>query len=432
MEGTTADGFQPVRDAFAANFTERGDTGAALAVHQDGRLVVDLWGGERCGDTGAALGTTGSAPRGEQPQPWTADTVALLRSASKGPAAAVPQLLQQRGTLDLDAPVAAYWPEFRAAGKDRVSVRQLLAHRAGVPVLDRPLSLAEAVDGVSGPRAVAAQPPVWEPGAAHGYHPHTFSWLLDELVLRVTGRTLGRWFTEELTRPLGLDLHFGPPSAVASRTARLRSVPAPAPVAGSGPRVRPKSTVTHAYRDPGSLTRRAFGAVDLARTAGPGAVVGPAAGPAAGATANTAADQPPTDENHPAYRASGLPGAAGIGTARALSAFYAMLLGPLEDGTPRLFTPGTLAAASTAESVGPDRVLVVPTRFGPGFMLHSPASPMLGPGSFGHPGRGGSLAFADPESGVGFGYVTAAMQQSVTSDPRTQAVLRALRGCLDR
>nr|WP_260220398.1 serine hydrolase domain-containing protein [Streptomyces gossypii] len=389
-----ADGFLAVRDAFVRNFAARGDTGAALAVHLDGRQIIDLWGGTR--DGGA---------------PWARDTAVMVRSATKGPAAAVLHLLHQRGRLDLDAPVGTYWPEFKTNGKERVLVRQLLAHRAGLPVLDRPLTLAEAVDGVSGPRAVAAQAPLWEPGTAHGYHAHTFSWLLDELVRRVTGQRLGVWFAHEVAEPLGLDLWFGLPPAsggdsgsavtgAGSRIARTVAAEAPEQPAGQGLRVRAKSAVADAYRDPASLTRRTFGVIT-----------------------------PHPDENDPAYLTAGLPGSGAVTTARALSRFYASLIGEPEDGR-RLFTPATLTQARSQESSGPDQVLLTHTRFGLGYMLHGPASPMLGPGSFGHPGRGGSLAFADPEAGVSFAYTTAGMQKSVTSDPRAQALIRALRGCL--
>ncbi len=384
VHGTVAEGFEPVREAFAKSFTERGERGAALAVHRDGRLVVDLWAGSAHADD----------PDGP---PWAKDTAQIIRSAGKGPAAACLLLLHQRGQLDLDAPVGTYWPEFKAAGKERVLVRHLLTHRAGVAALDVPLTAGQAMDGVSGARAVAAQAPQWEPGSAHGYHAQTFGWLLGELVLRATGRTLGRWFDQEIAGPLGLDLWFGLPPGQAARVGRLAAVEAPPPPASQGLRARPKRSVTEAYADPGSLTRRAFGAID-----------------------------PAPDENSPAYRAAELPASNATATARSLSRFYAALIGPV-DGHRALFAPATLTAARSAESDGPDRVLVVSTRFGQGFMLHGPSSPLLAPGSFGHPGRGGSLGFADPESGTAFAYVTCAMQRSVTADPRAQAVLRALR-----
>ncbi|MER5884636.1 serine hydrolase domain-containing protein [Streptomyces sp. NPDC001941] len=383
VQGTVAAGFEPVRDAFVRNFEQRGERGAAVAVYRDGHKVVDLWAGTRDAD--------GTAP-------WAVDTAQVLRSATKGVAAAVPLLLHQRGQLDLDAPVGTYWPEFKAAGKERALVRHLLAHRAGVPVLDRPLTVAEAVDPHAGVAAVAAQAPVWEPGTDHGYHPHTFSWLLSGLVRKVTGRSIGRWVAEEIARPLGLDLWIGLPADEAHRVGRIAQVPEE-DASGTALKLRPKRAVTEAYADPGSLTRRAFAAID-----------------------------PKPDENDPRYRAAELPGASGIGTARGLARFYAATIGPV-DGH-RLFAPATLTLARTEESAGPDRVLVVNTRFGLGYMLHGTASPLLAEGSFGHPGRGGSLGFADPESGTAFGYVTNGMRKSVTADPRAQALVRAVRSVL--
>ncbi|NSC22192.1 beta-lactamase family protein [Streptomyces albus subsp. chlorinus] len=389
VHGTVAEGYEPVRDAFVRNFAERGEKGAAVAVHRDGRAVVDLWGGT-------------TDPADPQAPPWSRETAVVVRSATKGLAAAVPHLLHQRGQLDLDAPVGSYWPEFKTAGKERLLVRHLLAHRAGLPVPAAPLTPAEALHPGNGPRVLAAQAPEWEPGTAHGYHAHTFGWLLAELVVRASGgRSLGRWFADEIAGPLGLDVWIGLPDEVAAsgRVARVAELPAPEAVPGAL-RTRPKRSVTDAYADPRSLTRRAFDAIT-----------------------------PRPDENDPAYRAAELPAANGIATARSLSAFYAALLGPLE-GRRRLFTPATLTQARSLESDGPDRVLVINTRFGLGYMLHGSACPMLGPGSFGHPGRGGSLGFADPETGTSFGYVTNTLHRSVTSDPRPQSLVRALRAAV--
>ncbi|WP_127356345.1 serine hydrolase domain-containing protein [Actinacidiphila soli] len=387
VHGTVADGFEPVRDAFVRNFEALGERGAAVALYRDGRKVVDLYAGV-------------ADPEGTAP--WEQDTAQVVRSATKGVAAACLLLLHQRGQLDLDAPVGSYWPEFKAHGKERVTVRDALAHRAAVPALDTPLTPAQAVDGVSGARAVAAQTPLWAPGADHGYHAVTYSWLLGELVLRASGRSIGRFVEQEIARPLGgLDLWIGLPPEQAHRVGRLAPVEPPPAPAGQGLKARPKRAVADAYADPGSLTRRAFGVID-----------------------------PRPDENDPAYRAAELAASAGIATARSLARFYAALVGDVSEGGRKLFAPATLTAARTIESDGPDRVLVVNTRFGLGYMLHGPASPFLSPGSFGHPGRGGSLAFADPGAGIGFGYVTNGMQRNVTADPRAQALVRAVRVCL--
>ncbi|MGW5046247.1 serine hydrolase domain-containing protein [Streptomyces griseoluteus] len=383
VNGTVAEGFEPVAEAFAANFARLGERGAAVAVYRDGHRVVDLWAGTRDVD--------GSAP-------WERGTAQIVRSATKGVAAAALLLLHQRGLLDLDAPVGAYWPEFKAAGKERALVRDLLAHRAGVPVLDRPLTPAEAADPGLGAAAVAAQAPVWEPGTDHGYHAQTYSWLTGELVRRVAGRPIGEFVASEIAAPAGADVWLGLPAAEQARVGRVG--PVSAPETPGALKVRPKRAVADAYADPASLTRRAFAAIT-----------------------------PLPDENAPAYRSAALPASNGIATADGLARVYASLIGEVDGGT-RLFTAETTELARAEASAGPDRVLVVGTRFGLGFMLHGPASPLLSPTAFGHPGRGGALAFADPASGVSFGYVTNGFQGGVTADPRAQALVRAVRGSL--
>ncbi|MFF7354125.1 MULTISPECIES: serine hydrolase domain-containing protein [Streptomyces] len=386
VNGTVAEGFEPVREAFAANFTLLGERGAAVAVYRDGHKVVDLWAGTKDVD-----GTAGTAP-------WEPGTAQIVRSATKGVAAAALLLLHQRGELDLDAPVGAYWPEYKAAGKEHTLVRHLLAHRAGVPVLDRPLTPAEAADPDLGAAAVAAQAPVWEPGTGHGYHAQTYSWLTGELIRRITGRPVGAWIADEIAGPVGADLWLGLPESEHARVGRVG--PAAAPEAVGGLKTRPKRAVAEAYADPESLTRRAFAAIT-----------------------------PLPDENDAAYRAAALPASNGIATADGLARFYASLIGEVDGGT-RLFSPETRELARAERSAGPDRVLVVGTRFGLGYMLHGAASPLLSPGSFGHPGRGGALAFADPETGIAFGYVTNGFRKSVTADPRAQALVRAVRTAL--
>jgi CubicO group peptidase (beta-lactamase class C family) len=375
VNGTVAEGFEPVRDAFVRNFDTLGDRGAAVTVYRDGHKVVDLWGGTRDVD-----GT----------EPWRPGTAQIVRSATKGVAAAVLLLLHQRGELDLDAPVGEWWPEYQAAGKEHTLVRHLLAHRAGVPVLDRPLTVAQAADPVLGAEAVAAQAPAWEPGTDHGYHAQTYSWLTGELVRRVTGRPIGAWIADEIAGPVGADFWLGLPEvgklAVTETAGALRT--------------RPKRAVSDAYADPDSLTRRAFAAIT-----------------------------PQPDENDPVYRAAALPASNGMATADGLARIYASLIGDVDGGV-RLFDPETVELARGEQSAGPDRVLVVGTRFGLGYRLHGSASPLLSPASFGHPGRGGALGFADPESGVAFGYVTNGFRKSVTADPRAQALVRAVRTAL--
>ncbi|MGN9814504.1 serine hydrolase domain-containing protein [Streptomyces sp. SD11] len=384
VNGTVAEGFEPVEAAFVRNFETLGDRGAAVAVYRDGHKVVDLWAGTKDID-----GT----------EPWARGTAQIVRSATKGVAAAALLLLHQRGQLDLDAPVGEYWPEFKAAGKERVLVRHVLAHRAGLPVLDHPLTPEESLDPLRGAEAVARQAPVWEPGTDHGYHALTYGWLVGELLRRVTGAGIGDWIAREIAGPVGADLWVGLPERETGRVGRVGRVETPEH-GGGALRARPKRSVTEAYEDPASLTRRAFAAIT-----------------------------PFPDQNDPAYRAAALPATNGIATADGLARFYASLIGEV-DGGARLFTPSTLAAARTEESAGPDRVLVINTRFGLGYMLHGSASPFLSPGSFGHPGRGGSLGFADPESGTAFAYVTNGFRKTVTADPRAQGLVRAVRAAL--
>ncbi|QQM41462.1 serine hydrolase domain-containing protein [Streptomyces liliifuscus] len=398
VNGTVAEGFEPVGEAFVRNFEVLGERGAAVAVYRDGRRVVDLWAGTKDVDGTKGADGTKDADGGAGSAPWERGTAQIVRSATKGVAAAALLLLHQRGLLDLDAPVGEYWPEFKAAGKERVLVRHVLSHRAGLPVLDRPLTPEEALDPLRGAEAVARQGLVWEPGTDHGYHALTYGWLIGELVRRVTGRGVGDWIAEEIAGPVGADLWVGLPAAEAGRVGVVGRVEAPGNAGGL--RSRPKRSVAEAYDDPGSLTRRAFAAIT-----------------------------PFPDQNDPAYRAAALPATNGIATAEGLARFYASLIGEVGSG-PRLFTDGTLAAARAEESAGADRVLVINTRFGLGYMLHGSASPFLDAGSFGHPGRGGSLGFADPESGIAFGYVTNGFSKTVTADPRAQALVRALRAAL--
>ncbi|HZD15525.1 MAG TPA: serine hydrolase domain-containing protein, partial [Pseudonocardiaceae bacterium] len=178
--------FQTVRDAFAANFCDYGEVGAALCVYVRGRCVVDLWGG-------IADLTTGT--------PWAEDTLQYVFSTTKGFTTTCAHLLVQRGELDLDAPVADYWPEFAAAGKHHIPVRWLLSHRAGLPALDTPIPLADALAWDPMTTALAAQQPLWPPGSAHGYHAHTFGWLVGEVIRRITGRTPGTFFADEIATP---------------------------------------------------------------------------------------------------------------------------------------------------------------------------------------------------------------------------------------
>ncbi|GAA2579097.1 serine hydrolase domain-containing protein [Streptomyces lienomycini] len=362
INGEVAPGFEPVREAFAANFTQHGDIGAAVCVYWHGRPVVDLWGGVADVDTG---------------RPWTRDTLQLVYSATKGATATAAHMLVERGMLDLDAPVAKYWPEFAANGKADIPVRWLLSHQAGLIALDQPLPLVEALAWDPMAAALAAQRPLWTPGTAHGYHGRTWGWLVGEVIRRVAGRSPGRFFAEEIARPLGLDFFIGLPTSERERVSRM-AYRRPAVDLTTVPAEEVPEELREqvaAWRDPNSFSNRAF------------AVTDPAA----------------IDFDSPEVQAAELPSSNGIGTARALARMYAAVIGEV-DGV-RLLTPETLASATEEQASGMDQVLVFPSRFSTGYMLPTEGNLMTGPNAFGHTGRGGSLAFADPAQGIAFGYV---------------------------
>jgi CubicO group peptidase (beta-lactamase class C family) len=382
IEGEVAPGFEPVREAFLANFEHGGDVGAALCVYRDGRPVVDLWGG--LADT----------------RPWQRDTMQLVFSATKAATAVCAHLLAERGELDLDAPVAKYWPEFAAEGKEAITVRQLLSHRAGLPVLDRTLSVADVLAWEPMVEALAAQRPVWPPDTAQGYHGRTFGWLVGEVIRRVSGRSPGRFFAEEIAGPFGIDWFIGLPASERERVGKLVNDPPgtgalPMPLDELPPEFR---AIVEAAADPESLMNRAFGFTDEE-----------------------------IDFDDPAVHAAEMPSSNGICTARGLAKFYAALIGEV-DGA-RILKPETVAGAVAEQSFEPDKVMVMPIRFSSGFMLPGGFNPLAGPESFGHPGRGGSLGYADPASGTAFGYVVNRIRQD-PADTRAAELITALRGAL--
>lgn len=387
IDGEVAPGFEPVREAFAANFERYDDIGAAVCVYRDGRPVVDLWGGIADPDTGRS---------------WSRETLQLVYSATKGATATAAHLLAQRGALDLDAPVAEYWPEFAANGKARIPVRWLLSHRAGVVALDRPVPLADALAWQPMVAALAAQRPAWTPGTAHGYHGRTFGWLVGEVIRRVSGRTPGRFFAEEIAAPLGLDFFIGLPASERGRVSRMVYKQPDLDLAAVPPESIPEEfrDAVAAMLDPDSLQNRAFSVTDPVQI----------------------------DFNSPEVQAAEIPASNGIGTARGLARMYAALIGEV-DGV-RLLTPETLAAATAEQAAGPDRVMIFPSRFSSGFMLPTELSPMTGPDAFGHPGRGGSLGFADPSLGIAFGYVMNHIIENDPGDARAASLVGAVRESL--
>ncbi|WP_062349073.1 serine hydrolase domain-containing protein [Herbidospora yilanensis] len=371
MPGTTAPGFEPVLDAFTDNFEHHDEIGAAVCVYVGSEKVVDLWGGVADPVTG---------------RPWTEDTLQVVFSTTKAITAACALHLVDRGLLDLDAPVSAYWPEF---GKPEIPVRWLLTHQAGLAALDKPVTPAEAVAWEPVVTALAAQRPLWEPGTEPGYHAHTFGWLVGEVVRRVSGRTLGTYLREEIATPLGLDFWIGLPEPEHQRVARIV---APKLDMSVDPATLPEAV--RPYFDPTSLTMRASMAVT-----------------------------PFLDHNDPAELAAEFPATNGAGTARGLAGFYAALL----DG--RILSPGLLSTATTEQVSGVDKVLRVPVRIGLGFGLPSPDDFWHDPTAFGFPGYGGSLGFADPSRGLAFGYVMNHGKHAA-DDRRAANLVQAVRAAL--
>ncbi len=386
MQGGTATGFEAVQDAFESNFDQHGDVGAACCVYRHGQKVVDLWGGVADSDAGRA---------------WDFDTLQLVFSATKGATAICALRLVERGELDLDAPVAEYWPEFAAEGKGRIPVRWLLSHRSGLPVVDARLTPSDVFAWDPIVAALAAQRPLWEPGTAHGYHAVTYGFLVGEVIRRVSGKSPGRLFADEIAGPLGLEMWIGLPEDEEPRVSRLIPPTPVTPPEGFDVSVLPEAVrdMIRAFLDPTSVTMRAL-----------------------------TLTEPPIEWNSPATHRAEIPAANGICTARSLARMYSATIGET-DGV-RLLNPSTIEMATTEQSEGTDRVLLVSSRFGLGFMLHSPFSAMLAPTSFGHSGAGGSLGFADPASGVAFAYVMNRMQQNLGGDPRPLGLVNALRKCL--
>jgi CubicO group peptidase (beta-lactamase class C family) len=370
VHGWVARGFEDVREAFAANFEHHADVGAACAVYRHGKPVVDLWAGFADLEAG---------------RPWEEGTIQLVFSATKGLTATCVHLLAERRALDLDAPVAIYWPEFAAGGKESISLRWVLCHKAGLAAVDGDLSLEQVLAWDPVVAAIARQTPNWDPGTAHGYHVRSFGWILGEIVRRVTGRSLGRFLADEIARPFGLDLFVGAPRLVLRRCARV--IPPGDGLTSMADLLGPDALTTRAMTGPSGLFAY--------------------------------------DEmwNRPELLVAEMPSSNGVGSARALARFYAALVDEV-DGM-RLLQPVTVDAACEVHASGADRVILLPSCFGAGFAL-PPMMPGTGPRSFGHPGAGGSLGFADRDARLGFGYVTTRMKFDPAGDARTRALLAAV------
>ena len=381
--------FQKVRDIFEKNLREGLDLGASVSFSLDGEIVVDLWGGW--------------LDFGHQRE-WERDTLVNLYSTTKGMTAICAHRLVEQGKLDLDAPVARYWPEFAQAGKESVPVRQLLSHTAGLPAVRKPLPKGALYDWTTMTTALAEQDPWWTPGSQHGYHAMTYGFLVGELVRRVSGQSLGNYFREHVAEPLGADFHIGLDAAQDRRTSRLHGGLVTAREDGKPPDL-PKGL-------PEGLRRFLTEMGDPTTMAGAAFV------------------NPPQERgavNTREWRAAEIPAANGHGTARALARIYgALARGGEVDGV-RILEPETIDAAITEQAAGPDAVLGgLPMRFGLGFMLRQDFMPLSpNPRAFGHPGAGGSIGMADPDAKVGFGYTLNKMQTGLVGGAGGFAMLTA-------
>jgi CubicO group peptidase (beta-lactamase class C family) len=390
IHGQVAPGFEEVQREFERNFAERGELGAACAAYVRGEKVVDLWGGVR------------DARGGE---PWEEDTIVLVYSTSKGLAAMTLALAHSRGWLDYDERVAAYWPDFAQAGKGEVTVRQLLAHEAGLPVVDELLDAPLLADFDRLAAAIARQAPRWKPGTRHGYHGVSLGWYEGELVRRIDPqkRTLGRFFAEEIAAPLGLEIYIGAPEDLPrERLARIERVPAWRAL----PQTRDLPTgMALAMLNPRSLSFRTFANPRLRR---------------------------PADLDRAEYRRVEFPAGGGIGGARDIARAYAAFVAePPELGLTRATLDELTRFPPRPLHGWHDEVLKVDTAFSLGF-----ARPLgefrfgSSQRAFGHPGAGGSFAFADPDRGVAFAYVMNRMGFRLNDDPREKALRDALYRCL--
>ena len=395
IRGTVEAGYEPVREAFERNFVENGDIGAGFCLYVDGAKVVDLTGGVRDTD-GTAYDDT---------------TLQLVFSSTKGVTATCAHLLAQRGELDLDAPVADYWPEFSTAGKADIPVRWLLSHQAGLVDVDRAMTVEEALDWTTICDALADSPPLWEPGTGYGYHAVTYGWLVGEVVRRVAGVDFGEFVRREISEPLGLDLWVGLPDDEQHRVSPLINsgmpgLPTPEPAGDADSRTDAPSLV---------------GMLDM--LLGEGNLLGRALTAPGGAF---------TDDqvwNEARVRSAQIPAANGVTNAASLARMYAALVSEV-DGV-RLLDADTLERAITPQVSGPSTVPLLDIPFALGFMTHSPLSPLLDGRSFGHYGAGGSLGFADPDRRVAGAYVMNAAQLAIAGDARTLGLLAAVDQVVD-
>lgn len=385
VSGTCDQKFQDVRQEFERNFQERGEVGASVCVTVGGHTVVDLWGGMANNRTDT---------------PWTEETVSIVFSSTKGATAICAHILASRGELDLDTPVAKYWPEFAQSGKENITVKMLLNHQAGLPAVRETLPQGAYADWDLVVNALAKEEPFWEPGTRNGYHALTFGWLNGEVVRRVSGKSLGTFFKDEIAQPLKLDFWIGLPEDKESRVAPM--IPA---------KPDPARRLFQELAKPGTIQALTMGNM--------GGYMGP----------------PPMFDSRAAHAAE-IGGAGGVTNARGLAGMYEPLALGGKKGNVELVNSETLARMGCVSSAtGEDAVLIMPTRFALGFMKtmdnrKEPAgvqdSVLISEEGFGHVGAGGSFGFADPKAGMSFGYTMNKMGPGLSLNERGQSLVDAV------
>jgi len=383
--GFVEPGWEPVREAFEKNFDLGEEIGAAASVYHRGRKVVDIWGGS-FDESGA--------------RPYDDSTLQLVFSTTKGIVAIAAAMCVQRGILDYDAPVAEYWPEFAAHGKEHATVAQLLSHQCGLISPDKEPTLAEALDWKTITAMLADTKPDWPIGTAHGYHALTYGWLAGELIRRADGRSPGQFVADEIAGPLDADMWIGLPEEQESRVSpivgRLMND------ANALPEVK---AMIEMFLGPGTRAGRALFLGGAFRADGL--------------------------FNRRDVHAAEIPAANCITTASALAKVYAATLGPV-DGVQLLDAPvRDRARATITPENEADMCLIVPTCFGMGFMTYGSFTPYAGPGSYGHSGAGGSNAFAQPERELAVAYVMNKMASNLATDARAQRITNAAARVVD-
>ncbi len=369
LHGHCEPSFGAVRDAFAANWSDHGELGASLCVIVGGETVVDLWGG--------------FADEAHS-RSWERDTIANVYSSTKGIAAVAAAMLIDRGELDVERPVVDYWPEFGQAGKSEIKVRQLLTHEAGLAGVDGELSDGAALDWELMVAALERQAPLWSPGEGMGYHAITYGWLIGEVIRRIDGRSCGEFVRDEIARPLGIDFYIGLPGSEDARTAELIAAPGAPPIGVSSE---------------DNLATKALG-LAAPRLAG--------------------------EVNSREWRAAEFPAANGHGNGRSLATIYSALA---QGGGDLISSEALEVCGPTEHAAREDMVLGFLVRRSLGFILSTAGGRYEwgpNPRTFGHSGAGGSLGFADPDAGIGFGYVMNQMSGGLGADPRWKPMIDAV------